>query len=539
MKFKKYLLLCVVALMSGISEISAAGVSRDSIISDFDTLVKIVESTHPDPYTNYGGRVFFYKTANDCRLRLMSESSLTVNDLYEVSSEFLSYLQDGHTNINAPAVSVPDAEGDSILLVKFRYGGESLFVDAIGQKDARLLGSRLTGINGVTTDKVTERVAKYYPCENKAGKYGFMSDYFRPLGIYRKLAGREDGKIILELITPEGERVAYTPEVIHYSDFSGTAIARVSENKEFPSGQMEWKDMEGMMFFRLASVMSRENFEYQYANGWDFYQDLSYCYRLTGLDMPSDTLAAVKGVPSFSDTFMDMLTEMKSRDIKNLVIDLRGNGGGWTPVVLPSLYMMYGDAYLDTDMSGSFFRRVSQLYLDKVNTTIDEFNEVNGTALNIGDYIFPESGRDIRTKEQKREDFLRTAFCSEEIKEKLRRLDGKPLYRPDKVFVVTDHGTFSAAFHYAFYLSRLGAYVAGETSSQSPNCYMETTPFILPNTGLAGSVSNSMQIFLPSDDIRAKVFLPDTRLKYEDYRRYGFDRNSILLELLHMTKAAD
>lgn len=32
---------------------------KDSLLSDFDTLVKVIKDTHPDPYSNYGGRVFF------------------------------------------------------------------------------------------------------------------------------------------------------------------------------------------------------------------------------------------------------------------------------------------------------------------------------------------------------------------------------------------------------------------------------------------------------------------------------------------------
>ena len=61
---------------------------------------------------------------------------------------------------------------------------------------------------------------------------------------------------------------------------------------------------------------------------------------------------------------------------------------------------------------------------------------------------------------------------------------------------------------------------------------MEVTPFTLPYTGLRGSISNSAQVYLPTDDPRANVFWPDIMLTPDDYRRYGFDRHAELLYLM-------
>ena len=61
---------------------------------------------------------------------------------------------------------------------------------------------------------------------------------------------------------------------------------------------------------------------------------------------------------------------------------------------------------------------------------------------------------------------------------------------------------------------------------------MEQTEFRLPRTGLTGSISNSVQIFLPGNDRRAKTFYPDWMPTYEDYQKYDFDRNTELLYLL-------
>ena len=102
--------------------------------------------------------------------------------------------------------------------------------------------------------------------------------------------------------------------------------------------------------------------------------------------------------------------------------------------------------------------------------------------------------------------------------------------------MLTDPDTFSAAFHYAFFLWKMGATVVGVPCAQAPNTYMELTLFGLPRTKLKGSVSNTLQMFLPDDDPRAKVFYPDLMPTYEDYKRYDFDDNTIPLYLMDIIK---
>lgn len=132
-------------------------------------------------------------------------------------------------------------------------------------------------------------------------------------------------------------------------------------------------------------------------------------------------------------------------------------------------------------------------------------------------------------------DSLRNAFIDSYMcldKGLLRAQNGKPLYRPEHIYVVTNEGTFSAAFHFTYMLWKMGATIVGVPSSQAPNTFMESTPFTLPNTGIQCSVSNAIQRFLPAEDPRAKVFRPDWTPTWEDYRRLGFDSRADLLYIL-------
>ena len=70
------------------------------------------------------------------------------------------------------------------------------------------------------------------------------------------------------------------------------------------------------------------------------------------------------------------------------------------------------------------------------------------------------------------------------VPEELRKQQGKALYTPEHIYVITNERTFSAAFHYTFYLWKMGATLVGIPSGQAPNTYMEQTLFRLPYTGM-------------------------------------------------------
>ena len=194
---------------------------------------------------------------------------------------------------------------------------------------------------------------------------------------------------------------------------------------------------------------------------------------------------------------------------------------------------MWGDEFIKK--SSSFgtkgYTKISPLLLKKYNTTLDQFNAERNTNYMMGDYAIEEENSAIdNITDEIRNQFVSSFMSS--VKDKLMAQHGQPVYTPEHVYVLTDPGTFSAAFHYAFFLWKMGATIVGVTSSQAPNTYMEVTEFALPRTGLKGSISNSLQVFLPLNDMRAKDFTPDLMPTYEDYKRYNFDDNTSPLYLL-------
>ena len=58
-----------------------AQIPNDSIVADFNEFVRLLEETHPDPYSNYGGRPFFRKAAMETRFGLAMDSVTTADEL--------------------------------------------------------------------------------------------------------------------------------------------------------------------------------------------------------------------------------------------------------------------------------------------------------------------------------------------------------------------------------------------------------------------------------------------------------------------------
>lgn len=506
--------------------------SRDTLVADFRQFVTYLEETHPDPYSAFGGKVFFHKRADEVQKEL-ARNDYTLRDFSLLLGRFIAPLGDGHTWVN---IVRQENQGTSLFLpLMVKVIPDGLILSAVPAEQRAYLGSKLLAVNDVPVTELAEKTAQIVASENLYGKYGNFVRDFPALNFLRRLIP-VGHTVVLDLLTPGNERVKWELSGLSWEERDKL------EKASFPVWEktrgmknMDWHFLdEGKqtMYFRLKSVMAREAYDFMKKAGWDGWQRQVEGYYKNYLpqDMPADPEEAIKGIPMLVQEFRNMLETMKKEDASYLIIDLRGNGGGFTPIVLPTIYEMYGDRYLQTDKDVAFYRLISPLYMQKINQTLPDFNRNHERNFEFGDYWGDEEEPEEISLEEQREQFLKQCIGGGEAY--IRDLNGQPVYTPRRVFVVTDVYTFSAAFHYTFYLWKMGAIVVGIPSMQAPNTFMETTPFRLPRTGLEGSISNSAQYFLPPADRRAKTFYPDWIPAYEDYVKYGFDTDTEIRYLL-------
>ena len=537
-KLMHYRLSLLLLAMLSASTSVVAQISNDSIVADFRYFLHQLETTHPDPYTNYGGKAFFHRAASETYWGLKDDSVTTREELCWRIRAFLAPLSDGHTQIH-----FPETQGSfSLVPIRIKAVGDGLFIRRLPDEHQQLIGSRLVGIENVQTKDLCEEMMKIYPAENEIGKMANICGHgHQPVVLGRIIPGLRQDTISYHLMTPEGNFVRLPLALIPVKQWKewNREVTSPMDNR-FPTENLTYTfadKQKNTMYFRSTSIMARDNIEYMYQAGMNYYDDLKYCYdKVYHRPMPSDTLKAIASLPSFSEEFEKMLQLMKRNKSENLIIDLRGNGGGWTPITYPTLYQLWGDGYLQKNFQNHLYRLLSPLYMQKLNMTLEQFNARYHTNYEFGDYTFFESDE----KTQAVTDETRTRFVSNSmscIQDKLAKQNGQPVYTPKHIYVLADADTYSAAFHYMFYLWKMGAKIVGVPSSQAPNTFMEVTPFTLPRTNLEGSISNSLQLFLPADDPCAKQLTPDILLTYDDYKRYNFDNQAEVLFLLDYIKA--
>lgn len=509
----------------------------DSLVNDFLFFCDMLEETHPDPYTGFGGRPFFHMERDIMAYRIANDS-LSLNDFSNLLNEFIVPLKDLHTFVEYPQTEVPQIK--YVQRIAFNVLNDGLMVAGIAQPYSQYLGSRLLAINGIPVDTLAARMTKVKPSENLFGNLQNLSSRGNQDEILSKLGITFNETISYHLLTSDSDTVLIDLPIVEREHLADVEMARLKSSLTLPQNNMQFALIYGndnTMYFRLSSVMARENYKYCLENGWNnALDDISYYYQSSGKEMPADINKAINAIPSFSEEFSKMLMQMKEHNTEYLIIDLRGNAGGWTPITPPSMIMMFGDDYFRKDFDVKSIRLLSNLYLHKINQTIDQINQSWGNQFKVGDYFTMNEYQDadIATLRNWR---LQNAIT--ETPELLQSLNGQPLYRPNRIFVITDPNTNSAAFHYAFYLWKMGATLVGVPSSQAPNTFMEVTPFQLPYTGLVASSSNTMQQFFPPDSPYAKILKPDIEITSKDYYKYNLDANAPILRVLDICRNSE
>ena len=115
-----------------------------------------------------------------------------------------------------------------------------------------------------------------------------------------------------------------------------------------------------------------------------------------------------------------------------------------------------------------------------------------------------------------------------------KNLNGKPIYEPH-IIVLTSPITFSAAYHFLYFLCEIGsATIIGFPSGQAGNTFMENTPFELPNTKIKGSISNAVQLFFPDNPEKGKVLMPDFPMNWSNFDKYNYDENAEIMYTLDL-----
>ncbi len=454
-----------------------------------------MEQIHPDPYSAFGGKENFQKEVKLLRDKLAENDSLTLNDMQAEVTQLLSALHDGHTFMGYD--NSPKKVEDQWVPLKFKVIPDGIIVNGFIPELKSLKGAMLCEVEGEPLESVLDRLDKIVISENR---YGLMG---------KACTGIGNTNVLRQLFpTFDKEQVSMK---FHMANGKDTLVSLPFH----PNGPF-W---ENIVWASSDERFPKDNFQYRFVD--DNKQTMVMCINsIASADVPDIEKYGIKTDVIVADVFAKMLREMKAAKSPRLIIDLRGNGGGWTMIMYAALYELYGKRFMETDLGMHFSTKISEAWLKKNNTTIEQLNQGRGTSLKMGDFIQEPSSISS----------FDWFMCAD--KSILEEQHGEPIYTPKDILVVTDVQTFSAAFHTAYMLWKMGAKVVGVPSAQAPNTFMEITSFNLPNTGLECSASNSLQRCFPKDHPMAKTLMPDIQLSYGDYKYFDFSNDAELLFII-------
>jgi len=405
---------------------------------------------------------------------------------------------------------------------------DGIFVESALPPYDAFIGYRLLGVQGVSSERAAELSAAVFPAENRFGASRWLLRFLSTDRGARRVFPELQDSLVVGLAGPDNEqveaRVPFLSSVSANSD-SGWVVKRWGLIED-GSGPFHWQILDDVNvgYLRVSSIQGREAFEELRAVGRrDLSEQLARYYeRFESKAMPAVLDAALQGVPCFTETVSGLLTAMRERRGEYLILDLRGNGGGWSSLITPFLVLTYGDRYLDYDYPVRFATRISRHYLELMDRTLAELNAEVGSDYELGDYrIAEETSISSRMSRDEYAAELEPFACG--LADLVRSLEGTPVYDPE-VLVLVDPSTFSAAYHFAYRVWHLGAKIVGVPSAQAGNAFVDVTPFELPHSKLSGSIARTEQVLFPGDE--GRVLEPDFPMTWRDFAEYEFDEHA-------------
>ncbi len=537
------IVICLLSLFS--SSIKAELISREKLVEDSRQLLNLVETVHPQPYFSGGGKILFHKRYQNI-LANISDKGMSRNDFRGLLSPFLAAVGDGHTYV------YPDGPSDfSGIPLIFYVVEDNLYISGVlDEKYKPLLGAKLKSVEGINLKELIQRTRNYYGSDNIYGTLSLLGNFEHFLTRKEVLEDIvpewiEKSQINVSLIMPDGSE-----QHINFPVFprSNPKFFRPQPGIKLPTLnglEFGWgfvnnqKDIAYLKIKRM--IKNRETYEKRstYSDISDeahsFYQDI---YNKAYSSEPSEIL---NNLPSLTETYIDLVKQMKNAKTSSLIIDLRTNTGGWALASDMLIYFLYGkekliELHRSTNiavrkLSEHYFKSEPEMTLDGINKIAKTNNQRNFDLMK-NDYDFSDIENlegNLLSREYAKKIVVEDLKLTPTFYSEFKAGNYSNYYLPKTVLVLTNAATFSSGFTFAKSLELSGAYILGVNSSQNIIQMGETFSFKLSNSGLTGSISRTQLTHdsqLNYTDLDSRVFKPDITMTYDKLKQYKFSKEA-------------
>lgn len=433
MVFMKQFIIATLYLCSFIG-LKAQDISRGQAVADIDTLLHTLAEVHPGLYDRL--------SKSDLEGRFGSikaglQDTVSAIDLYGSIAPVVAQIGDAHTAMVLPYSEVMVKAGKYVPVYPTIDSNTGRMYVKASVGNVVPYDSEIVSINGVSAKEMKDRMLVFVGGEREFFRLTMIDNSI--MGMFHYLFAAPEYAITY--IEPDGkEEKSITLQAVEADRLNSGLVLSPKIMKLMAEHGSEAPYMFRIMDDKTVAVMN-----------FDACQD-------------------VEGMKAFADS---MFTVLREKGIKNLIIDVRYNGGGNSNV---------GDVLLKY-IAPKPFAQYGKTLVKVTPTTI----ALTGNRYDKPDtHIFPED-----------------SVSRHEPLPEAQRFDGR-------VFLLTSHTTFSSAssFAWAFKETGCGTVVGEETGGMSVH-YGDVIGFRLPNSGLAVNVSHK-RFWLPGadeDDIHG--VLPD------------------------------
>lgn len=268
---------------------------------DLDTLYAALQEHHPDLYANTPQEAFEAKKA-EIEGRLAEESDV---DFALDLQSLVALIGDSHTTTNIG--SVLNSTGLYPFGVEW-YDGSWVLTGA-EEEDAALLGQTVTALNGVPMDEICTRFGTLVSADNPVKLRRQTEQLLYSEACLDYLGIAESGEP-LEVTTSGG---SFTVEALPMEDFGDAALSSLSQQRESTPATAYRK---GTYYFA------------QSLDDTTYYIQFNQC--MEDPKQPMDGFAA------------QVEAELEAGDYRQVLLDLRNNGGGSDGVLVPILMLVPG-----------------------------------------------------------------------------------------------------------------------------------------------------------------------------------------------------